>query len=82
MSNSSELLSTGIGLGGSQVISDNERYNGKWKVITAITDIVIDEYVDSKMTGTVVGLTIKQGDSLGGSITSIKLISGSAILYQ
>jgi len=82
MSRANELLTTSIGLGGSQLVKDTARYLGKWKIFTALTDCVIDEYTDSFMTGDLSGVTIKQGDSIGGNITVVKLTSGTALLYE
>jgi len=83
MANVVELLGTVLGIKGSQVIinGDTERYNGKWKRAHALTDVVIDEWTDSQMTGSLSSVTLKQGDKLGGNITTVKLTSGTLILY-
>jgi hypothetical protein len=82
MGNPSELLNVQIGLGGSKVINDTDRHTGKWKVVTALADAVIDEYEDSKMTGSLSGITLKQGASVAGLVTVIKLTSGTVIAYE
>jgi len=82
MSNATELLGTSIGLGGAKIINDTNRHNGKYRVIHALADTVFDEFVDSTLTGTITGITIKQGTSIGGHVTTIKLISGTIIAYE
>ena len=82
MSNGVELLNTSIGLGGSKVISDTARHSGKWKVIHILADTIFNEYTDSVMSGNFLGVTIKQGTTLGGDISVIKLTSGTIICYE
>lgn len=82
MSNSSELLGLSIGLGGSQVANDTARYTDRYKLIHVLADAVFDEYTDSKMAGSILGITIKQGTTIGGDITSFKLTSGTVIAYK
>lgn len=84
MASAVELLGTNIGIRGSYVISDGdtERHSSKgWKVAHALTDVVIDEWIDGKMTGSLSGVTLKQGDKIGCNVTIVKLIPGTLVLY-
>jgi hypothetical protein len=79
-----EILSTGLGVGGVDWVTDTAVHTGDWWVFHAVTDCVIGAitYKAGTSTGSPVGLTIKGGDRLYGNIISLTLASGDGELYR
>lgn len=78
-------LTVGIGLGGSDYVSDATSHTGNWLILHAIEDTVISSLTYRSGTrggASLAGKTIKAGDRLYGEIVSIQLTSGSVELYR
>jgi len=80
--NSPELLSTSLGQGGSTFDSGTTGVSGKWKLLYAVTSSVIAAIDIQNMTGSLAGVTLAQGTTIGGDIRAVRLTSGSVVLYE
>lgn len=71
------LLAVGLGQYGADTIADTDTHSGGWAALQALTDVVFNAVTESSATGTLAGVTLKQGSVLVGTFTSIKLTSGT-----
>lgn len=78
------ILATGLGLSGTDWVTDTGTHTGQFWCFHAVTDCVIAAitYKDGTSTGSPVGLTIKGGDRIYGNILSLRLTSGAGELYR
>jgi len=86
MNISESTNSTGalLGVKGAVIVTDTNTYNGPFYSLKAISQCVIDTIVsESIISGSLNGLTILAGDTIMlYRMTSVKLTSGAAILYN
>jgi hypothetical protein len=72
----SELLS-------GQYITDTSTYNGTYAAIFAITATTLASgTVSRSLKGTLTGMVIPAGSTLYGYFTSVKLTSGTCVVYN
>ena len=71
-----------VGAFGATVISDTSTVNGDYQAIQVLADVIIDSITMANLTGTLTGFTIDAGTIIFGDIASIKLTSGTVIMYK
>jgi hypothetical protein len=77
-------LTTGLGLGGVDIVSDTGSHSGDWQIFHALSDTVFISvtYRNGTSSGSMAGQTLKAGDRIYGNIINVVLASGSGELYR